>query len=57
MYAALGGEAIVDTPDTPDTPEKEPEPPQHGIDPMSLLAALLEASGIMRVRKRPRRKR
>jgi hypothetical protein len=50
----VGGEGTVDTPETPD---KEPENPELSVDPMSLLAALLNATGVLRVRKRPRRKR
>lgn len=40
-----------------ETPEEEPENPPQTFDPMSLLAALLSATGVLRVRKRPRRKR
>lgn len=41
-----------------ETPEeKEPESPPLALDPMSLIAALLSATGVLRVRKRPRRKR
>lgn len=41
-----------------DTPEeKEPESPPLTVDPMALLTALLSATGVLRVRKRPRRKR
>jgi hypothetical protein len=47
----------VDTPDSESEKPEESEQPDLGIDPMALLAGLLNASGVLKVRKRPRRKR
>jgi hypothetical protein len=48
-----GWEVAVETPE----PEPESENPPLSLDPMALLAALLNATGLLRVHKRPRRKR
>ena len=46
--------------DTPDTESEKPEEPKEAelsLDPMALLAMVLNSSGVLKVRKRPRRKR
>lgn len=46
-----------------DTPESEPEKPEEAkepqlsLDPMALLGSLLSATGLLKPRRRPRRKR
>jgi len=47
----------VDTPETESEKPEESKEPQLSLDPMALLAMLLNSSGVLKVRKRPRRKR